>query len=86
MDALADPVCDQSRHVTTLKFKKKKKNLVGIYKFKKYGFVKVSTLIFVLNSHFRFRKKKIKGDKSIKITTNNPNNLKLQHSLHITNN
>jgi hypothetical protein len=57
--SLADPVHDQGGHVPTLKFKKKKKNpLVGIYKFKKYGFVKVPTLIFVLNPHFRFRKKK----------------------------
>jgi hypothetical protein len=48
----------------------------------------MSTLIFVLNPHFHFRekKKKIKGDKFIKITTNNPNNPKLQHSSHITNN
>jgi hypothetical protein len=47
------------------------------------------TLIFVLNSHFRFikkKKKKIKGDKYMKIIANNPNNPKLQHSLHITNN
>ena len=53
----------------------------GIYKFKKYRFAKVSTLIFVLE-----KKKKIKGDKSIKITANTPNNPKLQHSPHITNN
>jgi hypothetical protein len=49
----------------------------------------VSTLIFVLNSHFRLekkKKKKIKGDKSIKITANNSNNPKLQHSPHIINN
>jgi hypothetical protein len=71
--------------VPTLKFKKKKK-LIGIYKFKKYGFAKVPTLIFVLNPHFHFRKKKNKGDKSIKITANNLNNPKLQYSLHITNN
>ena len=49
---------------------KKKKKLVGIYKFKKYGFAKVPTLIFVLE-------KKIKGNKSIKITANNLNNPKL---------
>ena len=42
----------------------------------------MSTLIFVLNPHFRFRKKN-KEDKTIKIIANNP---KLQHSLHITNN
>ena len=65
----ADPVCDQGEHVLTLKLKKKK-NLVGIYKFKNYGFAKVLTLIFVLE-------KKIKGDKSIKITANNLNNPKL---------
>ena len=53
----ADPVChDQGGHVPTLKLKKKK-NLVVIYKFKNYGFAKVPTLIFVLNSHFHFRKK-----------------------------
>jgi hypothetical protein len=46
----------------------------------------VPTLIFVLNPHFHFRKKKIKGDKFIKIAANNPNNPKLQHSSHITNN
>jgi hypothetical protein len=39
----------------------------------------VPTLIFVL-------KKEFKGDKSIKITANNPNNLKLQQLPHITNN
>jgi hypothetical protein len=39
----------------------------------------VSTLIFVL-------KKEFKGDKSIKITANNPNNPKLQQLPHITNN
>jgi hypothetical protein len=52
----ADPVCDQGEHVPTLKLKKKKKKkkLVGIYKFKKYGFAEVPTLIFILNSHFRF--------------------------------
>jgi hypothetical protein len=36
----------------------KKKKLVGINKFKKYGFAKVPTLIFVLNPHFRLKKKK----------------------------
>ena len=45
----------------------KKKNLVGIYKIKKYRFVKVFTLIFVLNPHFRLKKKK--ENKTIKITT-----------------
>jgi hypothetical protein len=44
----------------------------------------VPTLTFVLNSHFHFRKKKIKEDKSIKITANNSNNPKLQHLPHIT--
>ena len=38
------------------------------------------TLIFILE------KKKIKGDKSIKITANNPNNPKLQHLPPVTNN
>ena len=47
-----------SAHPQIKKKKKKKKNLLGIYKFKKYGFDKVSALTFVLNSHFRFRKKK----------------------------
>ena len=50
------------------KLKKNKKNLVGIYKFKKYGFVKVPILIFVLNPHFRFKKKnKIKVIKLSKL-------------------
>jgi hypothetical protein len=53
---LADPVYDQGGHVPTLKLKKKK-NLVGIYILKKYRFAKVLTLIFVLNSHFRYSKK-----------------------------
>ena len=60
-----------------LNLKKKKKKLLGIYKFKKYRYAKVSTLIFVLNPHLRFRKKKIKEDKCIKITSNTPNNPKL---------
>jgi hypothetical protein len=55
----------------------KKKNLVGIYKFKKYRYAKVPTLIFVLTPHLRFRKKKIKKDKYIKITSNTLNNPKL---------
>jgi hypothetical protein len=46
----------------------------------------VPTLIFILNPHLRLRKKKIKEDKCIKITSNNPNNPKLQHLPHITNN
>ena len=73
--ALADSVCDQGGHPQI----KKKKKIVGIYKFKKYEFAKVPILIFVLNSHFRFRKKKKinKGDKSIEFTVNNPNNPKL---------
>ena len=53
----ADPVHDQGGHVPTLKFKKKK-NLVGIYKFKKYSYAKVPILIFVLNPNLWFRKKK----------------------------
>ena len=49
----------------------KKKKLVSIYKFKKYRYAKVPTLIFVLNPHLCFRKKikKIKEDKCIKITS-----------------
>ena len=74
-------MCDQC---PPLNLKKKKKKLVGIYKFKKYGFAKVPTLIFILNPHFRFRKNKIKGDKSITIIANTPKNPKLQHSPHIT--
>ena len=35
----------------------KKKILVDIYKFKKYRYAKVPTLIFVLNPHLCFRKK-----------------------------
>ena len=50
-------MCDQDGHVPTLKLKKNNKNKIGIYKFKKYEFTKVPTLIFVLNPHFRFRKK-----------------------------
>ena len=47
----------------------------------------MSTLIFVLNPHLRLRKKKkFKEDECIKITSNNPNNPKLQHLPHITNN
>ena len=55
----------------------KKKNLVGIYKFKKYRYAKVPTLIFVLNPHLSFRKKKNKDDKCIKITSKAPNSPKL---------
>ena len=51
--SLPNLVCDQD----ALK-KIKKIKLVNIYKFKKYGFVKLFTLIFVLNFHFCFRKKK----------------------------
>jgi hypothetical protein len=47
------------------KFEKKKKKLVGVYKFKKCRFVKVPTLIFVSNPYVRLKKKKIKEDKSI---------------------
>ena len=84
LDPLADPVCNQGGHVSTLKLKKKK---ISIYKLKKYGFTKLLTFIFVLNSHFHFiKKKKIKGDKSIKITANISNNPKLQYSPYITNN
>ena len=77
--ARADPVHDQGGHMPTLKLnkKKKKKILVGIYKFKKYKYAKVHTLIFVLNPHLCFRRKKIKKDKCIKITSNISNNLKL---------
>jgi hypothetical protein len=64
----ADPVHDQGGHVPTLKFKKKKKkNLVGIYKFKKYSYAKVPTLIFVLNPHLRFRKKKLRKINVLKL-------------------
>jgi hypothetical protein len=69
----ADPIHDQCPPSNL-----KKKNLVGIYKFKKYRYAKVPTLIFVLNPHLRFRKKKKnKKDKYIKITSNTPNNPKL---------
>ena len=48
----ADAVHDQTSNL------KKIKNVVGIYKFKKYRYAKMSTLIFVLNPHLHFRKKK----------------------------
>ena len=48
--------------------KKIKKNLVGIYKFKNYGFAKVSTVIFVLNSPFSFQKKKKKKIRNINLS------------------
>ena len=61
-----DPIHDQGGHVPTLKFKKKIK-LVGIYKFKKYRYAKVPTLIFVLNPHLRLRKKKLRKINVLKL-------------------
>ena len=43
------------------------KNLVGIYKFKKYRYAKVSTLIFVLNPHLHLRKKKLRKINVLKL-------------------
>ena len=69
----ADVVYDQP----TLKFEKKKK-LVGIYKFKKYRFVKMSTLIFVSNPYLRLNiKKKLKKINISTIISNTLNNPKL---------
>ena len=67
----ADPIHDQGGHVPTLKLKKKKKKkkkkIVCIYKFKKYRYAKVPTLIFVLNPHLRLRKKKLRKINVLKI-------------------
>ena len=57
---------------------KKKKKLVGIYKFKKYRFVKMPTLNFVSNPYLPLKKKKnIKEDKSINNYTKYPKQSKI---------
>ena len=72
MHSLVDPMCD----VPTLKKKKKKK--VGIYKFKKYGFAKVPTLIFVLEK----KKKKLRKINLSKLqqTTQTIQNYNIHHT------